>query len=60
MAQWVRNLTVVAQVAAPNLVQWVKGSDIAIATAQIQSLDMPPTSVAISKNIYFSKQQWLL
>ena len=34
MAQWVRNLTVVAQVATPNLEQWVKGFDIAIATAQ--------------------------
>ena len=44
VAQWVKNLTAMAQVAAeaqvqfPSLAQWVKGSSIASSVAQIQSL----------------------
>ena len=43
MAQWVKNLTVVAQVAVEVWVQsppvqWVKGSSMATAAAWIQSL----------------------
>ena len=44
MAQWVKSLTAEAQVHCrgegliPGLVQWVKGSGVAIAVAWIQSL----------------------
>ena len=64
MVQWVKNPTAVALVTAevwvpaPRPAQWVKGSGVAAAVAQIQSLawGLPyAKSVAVKKKIFFNK-----